>query len=866
MASGSKWLVRVLCCSLLLLVVRPAQAAPSITVSDPVGLDTPRQTFPGAGYGAVAASNGSTWLVAYRDAYLAKTVSARIFDAEGVGAERAFDLRIAAVDADHVQVVFDGIDFIVAWMETVADGSARALFYARVDAQGTVLTPATQLDSIQYEGAARIAGGDAGAFALVCDASGFCRSWLIGHSSAPAKGDDLALTGVPYRLSLAFSDGVWLAIFDGLPAQMAQFAGDGSLIDGTVGAFADLEQLSSLASDDNGFVAALSLGNQVRFVRVGFDGQVTPAGSASAPEADSLFYVRLAATPDGYVLVWAEYPGECSNCWFKRRFQVLTKALEPTGTEHVELLPIYPTEELAISPDGKDGLYLSLGSLRALHFGQTITVAASQDIGQRSTVVDDVRAAPAPNGWLVAWHETDPVAQRVQAQLVDAAGTPSGAPFLIDEHASEFFQTGLGALSRGEDGWLVAVSVDGQSKISHISDAQEVTERCWLNAQRGSVSLASSRDGWLALWTELASSQYVVHARRFEAGASTWTDFALGNSRVTSQAVGADSGYLVAWVGDDNNALYAEIPSKGDAATPVPQPVPNANHASSLLLARPDNQSLFFAWSKGGDMGTSWLLDGQVQSLAYHAPLCLVSVDGMAVLGIREPGFPPKPLLLAGTTPGTELQVLGSAVPNNWTWFSESAGNTFLVTFVEPVRWHASWSGRPAWQVVQVESDLPTIEAGGAGGVSGAGGAGGVSGAGGADGVSGAGSAGAASNTGGAFGEGGGGLEPTSGGVGGAAEPTANMAGAAHGGSPGEDPIASEAGDSSTFFPNGGDTSGSKGGAASIESSRLRTSSACGCRVLGRPSRGDPQGCWLALSLLAATLRRRRSTNPARRT
>lgn len=822
MGSRLAWLVIMLCCWLLLGGVAPLHAAPTMSVSNPVGLDIPLKAFPGGAYGAAAASDGNSWLVAYREnSSPSNTVSARRFGSDGAALGDAFDLRVGTEYLDRVQVVFDGVDFIVAWIE--GDSNGQAMYFTRVSTQGAVLTPAARLDALRARVDARIAAGELGTLAVVCGSGGYCRSWLINHDGEAVEGAEIAVTASPLKVTLGFSEGTWLAIFDGGDVQMAQFAGDGALIEGTVGLFGDLAGMSSVASSADGFVAALTRRNEVRFVRVGFDGTVAAAGAIAAEDTVYFNYVELISTPEGYALFWTEGANGCLDCQ-KCRFQILSPELQQTGPERVDSLPYSSAEDFAMAPNGKDGIHLWSGYLGALHFGDTITVEPTQVIGQQSTVVDDVRAAPAPGGWLVAWHEVDPDGQRVRAQLVDAVGVPSGAPFDVNAQA-----TSLEALSRGESGWLVAVGEGSAVELSHISDAPEITHKSYINSWLRSVSFTSSRNGWLARWTEHAGSTQTAHARRFDAAATTWTDIALGRSFIIPKATATSDGYVVTWEGDDYQAAYADIPGRGGALPTEPQHVPSASYVDSLQPASPDGSSLLFVWGKSGDLGARWLGDATLQSLTYNSPLWLVSVDGLAVAGIRESGNSPMPLQLAAAAPDMDLTMLGLALPRNWTGFSQPSGNSFLITFVEPQRAHTSWSGRPAWQVVQVDNDAPPTGEGGAGGV--------------------------ASEIGGGASTDGGTDNPASGGAAGAPEPSNGSAGDGHGGGiAGEraTPGTAKGGMSSS---NAGEASSAEGGDSHVPSRQPRTSRGCGCRVAGSLPSAELEGWWLALLFLGGVFR-----------
>lgn len=795
-------------------------ARPAVSISPLVLVEPAPKLAPSDGRPLALASDGSGWLVAYRDGQPGTTFL-RAIGADGIPKGVPVPLVYGVVDTVHL--AFDGTSYVVAWEDHPVFGEKWHLQRIGVDG-----TPGAAIDAFQniQSGVQQLAlaGGDQSTLAVACDLS--CHARVITPAGVAAG------ASLPKTISspgAGYSDGTWLVVTvagDGL--HLAQLDATGAVIDGTEKALGNAGAfLPSVVATPDGFAVAWSEGSIVRVATVDFDGAVGPVADVTPP-GDSFSYVpRLEAFGGDHYLF-----AQCNGCVDPPVLQKLDANFVPSG----ELITDFPAAAMFAesSSSGVFGVewvgdHWAEGSL--LHFGQSITADSAQTISVNVRSQTQLLGAPAPGGWLVAWNE-DPFdgsqPPSLMAARLDDAGTPLAAPFALAElNASD----ALMDLERGPSGWLFSTLQVHGAKLRFLADGDSALSPVLSSSEQG-LQLASSSAGWAALAQE--SNDSVVLYRVDAQGQYIDQTTVLPPGSAWFAGVESDgSGYLIWWTDLDGNGWSRHIPGSGA--------IPDGT-ATKL-----GPEGSFYYWRYAG--GTWWGATsksiwegGHVHSLEQTwesmqvfrgAALLLAPAEGNATEVF------PATLGVLDAAPGAGVTKLDAAPPAFEAHFSQPNENRVLMLgYSRRVPYNRVLGQRAVVSVIEVAD----VADGGAGGVGGEG----------------------SGNNGGMPAEGGtttstdgGGTTPADAGNG-TGGTDANQAG--NGGRGGSVGNLDEGG----VFDEGDDTVPPSDGGASdgTSASGPHHSKGCGCRAAGTDVSGS-NGSALPLLLLGALAVRRRRIIPS---
>lgn len=484
----------------------------------------------GAVYDASAASNGAVTLVTWRqNAGTRNRAHIALLD----GATPRFDRELTAASEAMTspRVAFDGVNFVVAWIDGRAGGINGRVYAARVSPAGAVL-----------------------------DASGVAVSEAMVHVSL-----DLACSG-------GRCTAVTTSATTGPYAPWSWSFGSSPIVPSAMGTRLSTEQLSPTALvAGGGTTLALFDGpsagwlTDVRALRLGAGGAPVEAAPFTVSSAANMQW-RPAAASSGsaHLVVWEDYRRGTGSVVRGARVSSAGEVLDPMG------IALSTGASPAVSPsvdwDGSRWFvtWASGGRVEGVRVGTDgVVQGAPTTVATVGGFLEEPpRVAASATQHLVVWSSRQPKMQRViAAQRVGFDGAAAGGVIAVSPPGAS--TSGPAVASDGE-GFLVAWST-GDLVAARVSSSGAVLDPAGITVSAAAGSqrepaVAWHGGGWSLVWTDGRSgpSTELWGARLSPAGTVALAErrIATGPASASSPAVAARGDtMLTAWVSAVTGAM-----------------------------------------------------------------------------------------------------------------------------------------------------------------------------------------------------------------------------------------------------------------------------------------------------------------------
>jgi MYXO-CTERM domain-containing protein len=598
---------------------------PVVSHSQPVAIAEP-ELFTGRFNIAAIAAADSGYLVAY-NGYFTQGLFGRVLDAQGATVGPPFLISATQQSGSLARVVFDGSQYIVAWLSSV-EGEAQ-LWVQRVSPAGLNIGSPQALASAGTESTFQfdLARTESATIVMACtsnwESDNSCRTWTVSDASS-TQIDELAMAGGAVGVELESSRGELLAAVATSPGGTTLVrVDDDAMFDATSQAtLADVPEQSALAATENGWALLWRQDQDTRLTMLDFDGvltsSATPLIAANAPS-----WIQAHAISNGFLVLVREHNSVCNFCREAQSIRRYSPSWEPieTLTEFAELYVL----DAAAPANGSRVITLwgevDRGIVAMTHDLDDFELADEPTpVSQLPSSQEGSRSAAGPGGWLVAWTEY----RGVRARRVDAAGAPQGETITIgnvpDDSALKVTE-----VSGNPQGWLVAWnSVTAGTHVT-LLDASGAIRHDIKGLSGERVQAVPSQDGWVLAYNHLdvgGSNGMAVVTRSLAADGSLaepriWSELSDNYEQTAFDITPLGEGYRIWW------ASAGVVRAKnvvGEAVNEAVLPVFDVSQPRWLSATQSSEEAAVTWWSNDGSyLNTSKHPGGSAFPLRWSA-------------------------------------------------------------------------------------------------------------------------------------------------------------------------------------------------------------------------------------------------------